>query len=347
MAPQVSIILPTFNGENYIREAIESCLSQSFDDFELIVVNDCSTDSTLSIVESIAKKDSRIKILNNTANLKLPASLNVGFKYASGKYFTWTSDDNIFTKNAMEVLMAAISNGNSPDIVYSSYKIINEQGDFETNFGGFPEELIFQNIVGACFLFKKEVYMKLSGFDEKKYMIEDYDFWIRALKYFDFTFLDQTLYTYRRHAQSISSNIYKKPSVYNDFVKLHHQVFFELYSGILQVNLTNEEISTLTALYFNKHMNDNADSTITHYNNCINLLGKLAEIDWKLIHFEPIRVKNVLDAKKKIITETYIHGLYYWKSQFEENNSLFKQKYILPSFWLKKIRSYLLIATRH
>ncbi|HXL56803.1 MAG TPA: glycosyltransferase family 2 protein, partial [Chitinophagaceae bacterium] len=104
LQPAISIVLPTYNGSKYIRTSIESCLNQTFTDFELIIVNDCSTDNTASIIEEYAAKDSRIIIIHNAFNKKLPLSLNTGFDIAKGKYHTWTSDDNYFAPNALEIL---------------------------------------------------------------------------------------------------------------------------------------------------------------------------------------------------------------------------------------------------
>ena len=76
MKPDVSIIMSVYNGETYLKEAIESVRNQSFRNWELIVINDCSTDSTAEILADFASKDERIKVHTNEINLKLPASLN-------------------------------------------------------------------------------------------------------------------------------------------------------------------------------------------------------------------------------------------------------------------------------
>ena len=93
--PVVSIVLPVWNGEKYLTTAINSILAQRFADFELIVVNDCSTDKYAVIARGFAAADPRIRVIDNERNLKLPASLNRGFKTARGAFFTWTSDDNV------------------------------------------------------------------------------------------------------------------------------------------------------------------------------------------------------------------------------------------------------------
>jgi glycosyltransferase involved in cell wall biosynthesis len=85
---KISIVLPSYNRENYIAFAIESCLSQSFKEFELIIVDDASQDNSVSIIKSYMNQDSRIKLIQNESNKKLPASLNLGFSLAKGEYLT-------------------------------------------------------------------------------------------------------------------------------------------------------------------------------------------------------------------------------------------------------------------
>src|SRR6266581_3781895 len=82
LQPAISIVLPTYNGSKYIRTSIESCLNQTFTDFELIIVNDCSIDNTASIIEEYAAKDGRIIIIHNAFNKKLPLSLNTVYDIA-------------------------------------------------------------------------------------------------------------------------------------------------------------------------------------------------------------------------------------------------------------------------
>ena len=113
----VSIILPTYNGEKYIKDSIESCLCQTYRNIELIIVNDCSTDGTLDLIKKYAAKDRRVRIIENQKNLKLPASLNEGFKASSGDLLTWTSDDNMFRENAIERMVDMLSE-KSADFIY-------------------------------------------------------------------------------------------------------------------------------------------------------------------------------------------------------------------------------------
>jgi glycosyltransferase involved in cell wall biosynthesis len=151
-SPLVSIILPVYNGAKYLEFAIRGVLQQTYQNFELIIVNDCSTDTTLSIAESFQKQDPRIRIVNNKINLKLPSSLNAGFDSAKGDLFTWTSDDNIHHPNFLEELLNQLKNHNA-DLVYSDVNIINQDGELKFhNKMGSPEELVYHNSIGASFL---------------------------------------------------------------------------------------------------------------------------------------------------------------------------------------------------
>ena len=93
--PLITIVLPVYNGSRYLSTALDAILSQTYKNFELIVVDDCSTDTTPKILTDYSFQDSRIRTIRNETNLKLPTSLNVGHQAGRGSFFTWTSDDNI------------------------------------------------------------------------------------------------------------------------------------------------------------------------------------------------------------------------------------------------------------
>jgi glycosyltransferase involved in cell wall biosynthesis len=82
----ISVIMPVYNGEKYLRQSIESVIQQTYKDWELIIVNDCSIDNSRNIMQSYADTDSRIRIVDNGSNLKLPMSLNAGFRQAKVSY---------------------------------------------------------------------------------------------------------------------------------------------------------------------------------------------------------------------------------------------------------------------
>ena len=126
--PRVSIVMPVYNGEQYLKESIESILSQTFQDWELWLVNDCSTDSSPQIMEEYTKRDPRVHMLSNLENQKLPRTLNIGFRHAGGEYLTWTSDDNRYKESAIERMVQALEENPSYGMAYSSMEYLQEDG---------------------------------------------------------------------------------------------------------------------------------------------------------------------------------------------------------------------------
>lgn len=205
MKPVISIILPVYNGEEFLAEAIDSILKQTYSNFELIIVNDCSTDKSLEIAKIYKRNDSRISIINNVSNKKLPASLNIGHLASIGKYITWTSDDNILKPDFIEILKHHLDNEDG-EIVFANYDIILEDGTFKrSHITGPVTYLLFGNVIGAAFMYKSNVFSELKGFNVDFPILEDYDFWLRASMKFKFYHINKNIYKYRIHDGSLSS----------------------------------------------------------------------------------------------------------------------------------------------
>lgn len=206
MAPLVSIVLPVFNGEKYLSQSVESVLNQSYHNIELIIVNDCSTDHTESIILSYASRDSRIVYIKNESNLRLPASLNRGFSAASGEYYSWTSDDNLYHPNAIGKMCAFLKEHNEYGMVACDYQAMNESGIVQKTVRvGEAENLISSNVVGACFLYRKSVAKVVGEYRTDLFLVEDYDYWLRVSRQFPIAFHHETLYDYRLHEKSLTS----------------------------------------------------------------------------------------------------------------------------------------------
>jgi glycosyltransferase involved in cell wall biosynthesis len=247
----VSIILPVYNGEKYMADSIESCLCQSYSNIELIIVNDCSTDHSLEIAKSYADKDSRIRIVNNEVNKKLPSSLNVGHREAKGDYITWTSDDNKYKSSAIEKYLMEIQN-NKVDIVYSNFDWIDENGAFKSKRVLPPlEYLIWGNVFGASFMYSKKVFQELDGYNEKLFLVEDYDFWIRAILKFKSCKIEESLYLYREHTSSLTGQI-SSDSVVNELWK--NNLKLTMNSFFCDLGLNNIECGLLSDFVVNNYI---------------------------------------------------------------------------------------------
>jgi glycosyltransferase involved in cell wall biosynthesis len=204
--PSITIVLPIHNGARYLDEAVASLVSQTLQDWELVIVDDASTDATAELIESWERKDARIRSLHLDRNAGLPAALNAGFALARGRYLTWTSDDNAFRPDALAELRRALESQPRADVVYSGFTEIDPDGTTLREVQARPPEpLVTGNRIGACFLYRREVDAALGGYDESLFLAEDYDFWLRASLRFTLRAVDRSLYIYRRHPESLSA----------------------------------------------------------------------------------------------------------------------------------------------
>jgi glycosyltransferase involved in cell wall biosynthesis len=245
----ISIILPVYNGEKYLEQALQSCLNQTYKNFELIIVDDASTDNSLSIVKKFENDDNRIKVLLNETNLSLPGSLNVGHKHAIGEFVTWTSDDNILKPNFLSSLYKSIISQNC-DVVFSDYDIIWADGSLKReHITGPLTKLIFGDIIGASFLYKMNVFNELEGYNRNLFLIEDYDFFLRASLKFKFHHLEENLYQYRIHEKSLTGKIARN----KDYTARHEKALKMMFVDISsKINLCDKTIKLILDLYFNK-----------------------------------------------------------------------------------------------
>ncbi|WP_017221049.1 glycosyltransferase family 2 protein [Moritella dasanensis] len=185
MNPQVSVIMPAYNVDKFIGEAIDSVLSQTFTDFELIIIDDCSTDNTRK--EIIKKKniDNRIQFHCNSENLGIAETLNKALKMASGKYIIRMDSDDISLPNRFELLLTKI-NDSDIDILGTSTITINENGDEIGSYETIVEHDDLVATIGLSspllhiWICKKELYEKVGNYRYPP--VEDYDFLLRCIK---------------------------------------------------------------------------------------------------------------------------------------------------------------------
>ncbi len=205
--PKISVVLPTYNGARWLSESIQSVIDQTEKDWELIIVNDCSQDNSLEIAEKYAQTDPRIRVLSNSTNKKLPATLNVGFSKASGDYFTWTSDDNRYKSNALEVMSAYLDNHPETDLVSARMDYISESGEVKgtSDIDRNAVDLSYVCNIGAAFLYRRTIADKIGPYDENTFCAEDYDYWCRIALTGKVDYIDDNIYEYRDNSQSLTA----------------------------------------------------------------------------------------------------------------------------------------------
>lgn len=224
---KVSIVLPVYNGQNRVSKAIESIITQTYSNFELIIVNDCSTDNTLEVLKRYAELDNRIIIFTNDTNQKLPRSLNVGFSKASGDYWTWTSDDNAYKPEAISEMVKHLEENGDIDMVYSDFDIVELDGTYkDTRRTLEPDAIRYENAVGACFLYRKELAKKIGGYDPDLFLAEDYEYWIKAYLNGKLQHISEVLYLYGWHDESLT--VTKERQVYQKTYEAKDKHFDEL-----------------------------------------------------------------------------------------------------------------------
>ncbi len=241
--PKVSIVLPTYNGEEFLRESIESVLIQSFSDWELIIVDDCSKDGTGRISDEYASMDSRIKVEHNKTNQKLPMALNIGFHIARGQYLTWTSDDNCYLREAISTMVNYLDKNKDYDMVCTNMLFLNQNWTYLREHTGYQEKKMYlEDSVGASFMYRRELLKTVGEYDPEMFCVEDYEYWIRILKNgHRIGYIDGVYYLYRLHENSLT--VTKKEKVAIQRRVMYKKHFDWIINGI------KDDTSSLLFLY--------------------------------------------------------------------------------------------------
>ena len=209
--PKVSVIIHTYNREDYISETIESVLAQTYKDFEIIVIDDGSTDNTKKKLERF---NSKIKIIEQK-NSERAVSRNNGIKAASGKYISILDSDDLWAENKLDEQVKILDSMQDVILVYGQCERINEKNQKiksakrqkEGYSGNVFKELLLRNfIVSPTPVFKREFFEKTSGFETRYIPYEDWEFWLRLSLLGKFYFINKPLAFYRIHPeQSVKS----------------------------------------------------------------------------------------------------------------------------------------------
>lgn len=207
-APRVSVVMAVHNGERHLREALDSILEQSFEDFELVVVDDGSTDSSAAIVE--ASGDERVRLIKQ-ANQGLPAALNAGIAAARGEYIARHDDDDASLPQRFERQVAYLDSHREVALVGSNYTIIDEEGAElgTTRVFTHPDDLAVAEILSNQFghgsvMIRASVLREVGGYDTTVGYVEDYDLFLRISHVAKIANLPEPLYHWRRSSEGLS-----------------------------------------------------------------------------------------------------------------------------------------------
>lgn len=227
--PKVSVIIPAFNRAHLLSRAIQSVINQTFQDFEIIIVDDASTDKTEDVVKSF--KDNRIIYLWNNRNQGSNASRNIGLKHASGEFIAFLdSDDEWLPEKLDKQLNVFKSHNKNIGLVSTGYS--NDEKPFEPVIpkyrGYILKELLIRDCIGTMStpLIRKKCFDIVGVLDESMLASQDWDMWIKIAQFYEIDFTPDILSKYHHQPDSISKNV--------SAIKRAHKLIFKKYQHLLK-----------------------------------------------------------------------------------------------------------------
>lgn len=246
MQPKVSIVIPVYNGTNYMREAIDSALNQTYENCEVIVVNDGSTDETEQIALSYGD---RIRYFAKE-NGGVSSALNIGIENMEGEYFSWLSHDDVYYPRKIEIQIEALQkSGQVNSIIYSNWNQLQmpehiekavprnyQYGERDYRYELRP--VLFGLINGCTTLIHRSHFERAGLFDERLMTAQDYDMWFRIFRNQEVIYIEEPLIMYRIHGQQGSVTI-------TDFQKNCEEIQWKMIQ-----NVTEEEVKRVFGGYY-------------------------------------------------------------------------------------------------
>ena len=268
----VSVVMPSYNHEKYIAEAISSVLNQTFTDFEFIIIDDCSKDTSQKIIETYQMKDSRVKPIFHKENMGISRTYNDGLKQVQGKFVAFLDSDDLWLNTKLEKQLA-ILNTNEDLIVWSEGEIIDqngtptgktftqiENGMHRKKSGNIFEELLCtDNFVFDSSLILKKENLPQRGFDENLKFLNDYCFVVDLASKHEFYFQEEPLAKYRVHGKNTIYN--KSLDWHRDRIKLYQQ-FINEYGTIIPKKIKSNLLFRMGCAYAELGQNECARRNI-------------------------------------------------------------------------------------
>lgn len=224
--PLVSIICHCYNHASFVEECLDSVLNQSYKNIELIIVDDCSSDNSVEVIENWLKKNPEVQFFNNTKNLGITKSFNKTIEFAKGEFLIDLATDDVLLPNCIEEQISAFNQNPNACLVFGNAELIDETGTtigfnfpVDNNLNVTDKNLVntnYESILkgGNCMcsvssMFKKETFINLGKYDESL-AYEDLDFWLRIAKKYELVFIDKVLVKKRELSHSLTRHFFKK-----------------------------------------------------------------------------------------------------------------------------------------
>ncbi|MCK5642227.1 MAG: glycosyltransferase [Gammaproteobacteria bacterium] len=215
-SPTVTVLMSVYNGERYLSECIDSILNQSFTNFEFLIINDGSNDSTVKIINSY--NDPRIRLVHNKKNIGLTKSLNKGIKLVRGKYIARMDGDDISLPHRLEIQLKCFDADHSLTLCAGRMRVVDQNGHITgITYPTVSDKLLCWHLLSWHLLFgnqiphgsvmvKKEALIKIGGYAEWAYTTQDYELWSRMCLKYKMIVIPTTLIHWRQHRSGITQN---------------------------------------------------------------------------------------------------------------------------------------------
>lgn len=219
-SPRVSVIVTAHNYAEYLRECLDSVLKQTFDDFELVVVDDGSTDETPKILRDYSYEHPDTVRVITLDGKGLPTACNEGIAASEGEYVIRLDADDYFDENILSVEASYLDANPDVDLVYPDYYTIDNDGNILNHVRlpkvGEEVKLLDRSPLAAGAMYRKSAWKELGGYNESLDYQEDYDFWIRFVTQFEVYNVNLPLMYYRQHGDSMSTNFAERMNARRD-----------------------------------------------------------------------------------------------------------------------------------
>jgi glycosyltransferase involved in cell wall biosynthesis len=212
--PLVSVVMPSYNHEKFIAEAISSVLGQDFSDFELLIVDDASPDASRQIIQKYAAEDFRIRVILHETNRGIAKTMNDGIDIAKGKFVAIIDSDDVWAKDKLTKQLA-VAVSNEDFVIWSEGEVIDDKGQpiglsfselnktvYKKKSGHIFEDLLLGNYIFGSTLFCKKHNLAGIRFDERLRYLNDYKFALELAQKWDFYYVAEPLAKYRIHDRS-------------------------------------------------------------------------------------------------------------------------------------------------
>jgi glycosyltransferase involved in cell wall biosynthesis len=224
-APTVSVLMTVFNGEKYILESINSIIKQTYKKWELVIINDKSTDNTLKLIKSL--KEKRINLINLKKNVGRTKALNIGLQNCKGRYVAIQDSDDLSIKSRLKNQIDILSKDNKLALVFSWYKRIDKFRKvtkiFDDNINDFELKCLLpvKNLIcHSSVMYKKSFILKLGGYPKDFIFSQEYILWLKILLKFKIKLIRKILVCYRDHDMQLSNSKYQQKYIFAENLKI-------------------------------------------------------------------------------------------------------------------------------